>query len=668
MAVVNRDRCISLLIDYKDYELWHVADSDRPYALFTKNAIFSIRMFRSYEAGRDYLFNLTGEYPKNAKVGDNVFYARYLDLIQRYNNLAVELNIIDSSFPASPLDWKSNSNLVSGSGQLNTFNNMLKKGLAVAQSVVSVNINNINKVLVNQWAPGTPDKKELIGLTIDKIDDNHFRIWDGQIIDNNISYNLTNDIVKNISSWSLSPETIQTLYDVPYSSPSMTSNISNGVTVQCNELGNNTYQMFNMTNVYFGRWVRGTQDTPIIINFDIGRQFRLTQYTLKADTRVNNWESPVDWTIQGSNNKSTWTVVDRRQNEDNNWGQGRVRVFDVNNNNSYRYYRMVTTRCRITSGGGMELGGFTFRGYTGRTVYRGNGTLDTGSTLIANRTYNIFLIQSPVLNATPIISLNSIPSLPSGYTQYVKIGELYTNSSALIGSVMYYNAEQVGEVIKPEHINNLDLVMTAIEKSLENYTRNKTIFEATTAGTYYFNIPSNGSYKLYFSGAGGGGGGGSWASRWKTAGGGGGSGSGFLADVYLYKGTYTIQIGAGGSGGVPQYKAGWGGGAGTVSTFKKDNVTYITCNAGFGGSGSFKKSTSWIGIRGNGGTISVNPQLIILSQSINQNGIGGGWSDAGAPSVLGINNGRGGNAPARSWGQNGYPGYCKIIYIRPYEL
>ena len=526
--------------------------------------------------------------------GDIVYIEKYKQLIQRYNNLAVELNIIDSNFPATPLDWKDNNDLVSGSGQLNTFNNMLKKGLAVAQSVVVAKVDNINKVLVNQWAPGTENKRNLIGLTIERVDDNHFKIWNGTIVDNNITYNFTENLTKNVSAWSLAPETTQILYDVSYSSPKMSSNSSNGVTVQCNELGSNTYKLFNndQSVVSFGRWVRGTQDTPIIINFEIGKQFRLTQYVLRADNRVTNWESPVDWTIQGSNNNSSWTVIDTRVNEDNNWGQNKTRVFDVNNNNSYRYYRMVVTRCRITNGSGMELGGMTFSGYIGRTVFIGNGVLDSGSTLIANRTYNIFLMKSPTIVPTPIISLNSIPTLPSGYTQFVKIGELYSNASALIGSVMYYNAEQIGEDIKPEHINNLDLVLTTIEKSLVNYARNKTIFEATTAGTYYFNVPANGSYKLYFSGAGGGGGG----------------GSAFLADVYLYKGTYTIQIGSGGSGGYLGYKGGGYGGTGTVSTFKKGNVTYITCNAGTGGSGSFKKSTSWIGIRGNGGTISVNSQ------------------------------------------------------------
>lgn len=602
--------------------------------------------------------------------GDIVYIEKYKELIQRYNDLAVELNIIDSNFPATPLDWKDNDDLVSGSGQLNTFNNMLKKGLAVAQSVVVAKVDNINKVLVNQWAPGTENKRNLIGLTIEKVDDNHFKIWNGTIVDNNITYNFTENLTKNVSAWSLAPETTQILYDVSYSSPKMTSNSSNGVTVQCNELGSNTYKLFNndQSVVSFGRWVRGTQDTPIIINFEIGKQFRLTQYVLRADNRVTNWESPVDWTIQGSNNNSSWTVIDTRVNEDNNWGQNKTRVFDVNNNNSYRYYRMVVTRCRITSGSGMELGGMTFSGYIGRTVFIGNGVLDSGSTLIANRTYNIFLMKSPTIVPTPIISLNSIPTLPSGYTQFVKIGELYSNASALIGSVMYYNAEQIGEDIKPEHINNLDLVLTTIEKSLVNYARNKTIFEATTAGTYYFNVPANGSYKLYFSGAGGGGGGGSYASRWKTAGGGGGGGSAFLADVYLYKGTYTIQIGSGGSGGYLGYKGGGYGGTGTVSTFKKGDVTYITCNAGTGGSGSFKKSTSWIGIRGNGGTISVNSQLIILTPSINSNGQGGGWNASGAPSLLGINNGRGGNSASYNAGTSGYPGYCKIIYIRPYEL
>ena len=63
-------------------------------------------------------------------------------------------------------------------------------------------------------------------------------------------------------------------------------------------------------------------------------------------------------------------------------------------------------------------------------------------------------------------------------------------------------------------------------------------------------------------------------------------------------------------------------------------------------------------------------QLIhnILTPSINSNGQGGGWNASGAPSLLGINNGRGGNSASYNAGTSGYPGYCKIIYIRPYEL
>lgn len=603
-------------------------------------------------------------------VGDIVYIGRYNDLIKRYNDLAVELNIIDSSFPATALDWKDNDNLVSGSGQLNTFNNMLKRALRTAQSVVTVNIDNINKVLVNQWAPGTTGKRDLIGLTIEKINDYHFKVWNGSIKNNNITFNLKDDIIKTANAWSLTPETEELSYSVPYSSPTMTSNNSNGVNVQCNELGNNTYKLFNNNerSLHFGRWVKGSQTTPININFDIGKMFRLTRYIIRADNQTNDWESPCDWTVEGSNNKSTWTVIDSHQNEDNNWGQNVTRTFNINNNTAYRYYRISVSRCRITRGDGMELGGITFSGYTGITKYNGNGSLDSGSSLIANRTYNIFLIQGSGKDATPIISLNNAPTLPSGYTQYIQIGQLVANSSGLIGSVSYYNAEQVGEVIKPEHLNNLDIVLTAIEKSLQNYTRNKTIFEATTAGTYSFNIPANGSYKVYFSGAGGGGGGGSSASRWKTAGGGGGSGAGFVGDVYLYAGLYTIQIGSGGVGGAGRSKGGLPGSAGTVSTIKRSGTTYLTCNAGGGGEGSKKKNAGWEQERGSGGTISVSSRLNVLEQNIRSNGIGGTRTRVGAPSVLGITNGSGGDSNSRQSGQAGQPGYCKIIYLRPYDL
>lgn len=167
---------------------------------------------------------------------------------------------------------------------------------------------------------------------------------------------------------------INTVYDKLYNNPKMTSNNSNGVIVSNAELGSNTYKLFNndQSIVAFNRWIRGSQDKPIIVYFSIGEFLVLKQYIIRADNRRDNWESPCDWTLEASNDNKKWIVLDTKVNEDNNWKQNLTRTFNINNNTPYIYYRLVFTRCRITGGSGMELGGIKFTGYTSNISFEVN--------------------------------------------------------------------------------------------------------------------------------------------------------------------------------------------------------------------------------------------------------------------------------------------------------
>lgn len=177
-------------------------------------------------------------------------------------------------------------------------------------------------------------------------------------------------VTENVSSVSGLPidETdTETHYDKPFNSPTnINSNNSTNLNVYCKELGANTFKLFknDASVIAFGRYP--STSNPITISFNIGNYLVLKSYTIRADNRRYDWEPPCDWTIEASNDNNKWIIIDKRTNEDNNWGQNRTRTFNINNNTPYLYYRMVTTRARRTNGDTMELGGMTFYGMIGQ--------------------------------------------------------------------------------------------------------------------------------------------------------------------------------------------------------------------------------------------------------------------------------------------------------------
>lgn len=75
------------------------------------------------------------------------------------------------------------------------------------------------------------------------------------------------------------------------------------------------------------------------------------------------------------------------------------------------------------------------------------------------------------------------------------------------------------------------------------YKAGELIFESSTAGSYTVDLKATGNYEVYVIGGGAGSGTKISDYKWYT---GGGSGAGFIGVVKLTKGSYSIQVGAGG--------------------------------------------------------------------------------------------------------------------------
>jgi len=89
------------------------------------------------------------------------------------------------------------------------------------------------------------------------------------------------------------------------------------------------------------RWASST--LPAWIRFDFGAAKTIRRYAITGmvDSSVVN-QNPKIWTFEGSNNATNWTVLDT-QTDIINWSLGETKIFDITNDNSYRYYRLNIT-------------------------------------------------------------------------------------------------------------------------------------------------------------------------------------------------------------------------------------------------------------------------------------------------------------------------------------
>jgi hypothetical protein len=85
---------------------------------------------------------------------------------------------------------------------------------------------------------------------------------------------------------------------------------------------------------------------PHWIKIDLGTGKQILKYAIVGFNSIRSafgaGRSPKNWTFEGSNDNTTWTVLNTQTNQ-TDWGTGEKRVYEFLNNTVYRYYRIYIT-------------------------------------------------------------------------------------------------------------------------------------------------------------------------------------------------------------------------------------------------------------------------------------------------------------------------------------
>lgn len=132
------------------------------------------------------------------------------------------------------------------------------------------------------------------------------------------------------------------LGEIPRVSPNnMTSNVLPSpyvASAQSEYTGQQAYKSFNSTIDSF--WGSVSNVLPTWIQIDLGSPQTATQYMLQTRKGIvaNQW---LAWTLSGSNDASTWFVVDTRTQA--SVSPGEVRFYALSTSQTYRYWRWTIT-------------------------------------------------------------------------------------------------------------------------------------------------------------------------------------------------------------------------------------------------------------------------------------------------------------------------------------
>lgn len=84
------------------------------------------------------------------------------------------------------------------------------------------------------------------------------------------------------------------------------------------------------TSVSLPQWIQYKFNEPVLID----------RYSLSSSTQTT---APVDWMLQGSNDGSSWTDLDIRQNEVS-WSDATTKIFSFTNEKSFIFFRVYIIR------------------------------------------------------------------------------------------------------------------------------------------------------------------------------------------------------------------------------------------------------------------------------------------------------------------------------------
>lgn len=164
----------------------------------------------------------------------------------------------------------------------------------------------------------------------------------------------------------------------------MTNNDSKGLTVSSEDTAANTYIIFNGSSDVEIRDSNNagtiSSSRPFIIYFNTTKELSVRKYSLKSDA---NGSFPKSWTLEGSNTKDNWTIIDKRTNI--SFAKGETKSYSLTNNNYFQYYRLVITSYKVVqirkrrifstrTYNYIGLRKFTFSGYTSYTTVNDGAT------------------------------------------------------------------------------------------------------------------------------------------------------------------------------------------------------------------------------------------------------------------------------------------------------
>lgn len=128
--------------------------------------------------------------------------------------------------------------------------------------------------------------------------------------------------------------------------PTMSTNTAPVGTAFASSIFNSTFDAFHAfddVSTINNKWVAVSGTTTGFVGYDfgVGVTKTITAYSITgvpSDENLPN-RAPKTWTFEGSNNGSTYTVIDTQTNAAA-WVQGEKRTFVTNNATAYRYYRI----------------------------------------------------------------------------------------------------------------------------------------------------------------------------------------------------------------------------------------------------------------------------------------------------------------------------------------
>ncbi len=95
----------------------------------------------------------------------------------------------------------------------------------------------------------------------------------------------------------------------------------------------------NSTDYNFG-WQSSKYSFPNWLMYEFTSAKKITKYSITSSTNGNSVGAPKNWTFEGSNDGTNWTVLDNRTNEPS-WTELEKRSYLINNSNEFLKYRIV---------------------------------------------------------------------------------------------------------------------------------------------------------------------------------------------------------------------------------------------------------------------------------------------------------------------------------------